>query len=141
VVDVEGRMPMTNLLPGRYRVYLEIPDAANRRSTRLECGEQLDVLPGARIEREMQFARMQLRIRVLDADGSPAKQVTMIVMRGLEETVSTSGDDGLIELDPAPPEPVSLRVNGTEQKFGPFAVPVGETAHEVTLKLPTRAVK
>jgi RNA polymerase sigma-70 factor (ECF subfamily) len=141
VLDGAGRMPPTNLLPGHYRVYLEVPDTANRRSTRLECGEQLDVMSGARIERELQFARVQLRIRLLEADGSPAKRTSMIVMREFEETTSTSDDDGLILLDPAPPEPIWLRVNGTEQKFGPFGVPVGKTAHEVTLTLPTRTAK
>lgn len=109
VTDARHEFQAPDLPPGRYRARLAWKDAEGiSRST--SSINTLDLRPGEQGSGEFRFARLRLRLRLLDSSGAPLAGVG--VQRGWfgDEVAPRTDADGWVELGWMDPGPADLRL-------------------------------
>lgn len=131
--DADGRFTAT-MPPGRYRFAITLNADPGPGWIFMELPEVFELESGADLERSVDVALLQMRIRILDAEGEPVPDQPIRVVRrsyflpGKQRTDA----EGWFTMDPAPPGEfsVSVEIDGAKRTLGPVT-PVQGAAVEL----------
>lgn len=138
--DPSGNILARELPPGNYRADASWKTPDGKRRT-LQSTNLLELRPGEEASGTFHFARLRLRLRLLDSSGAPLAGVGVRrIWFDPESAVMTSDADGWVELDWMSPGPNQFQLIGEPARsILPVTVDAERTLTEVEVRALTAA--